>query len=62
VDTLRLADGTLFPIPITLDVSPEDVDRLSIVPGSRIGLRDPRDDQVLAIITGRLNFADTVVG
>jgi sulfate adenylyltransferase len=52
VDTLRLADGTLFPIPITLDVSPEDVVRLSIVPGSRIGLRDPRDDQVLAIITG----------
>ncbi|OSD06865.1 ATP-sulfurylase [Trametes coccinea BRFM310] len=51
VDNLRLADGTLFPIPITLDVSREDIDRLSIASGSRIALRDPRDDQALAIIT-----------
>ncbi|KII92729.1 hypothetical protein PLICRDRAFT_51092 [Plicaturopsis crispa FD-325 SS-3] len=51
VDTLRLADGTLFPIPVTLDVSEEDVQRLSIVPGARIALRDPRDDEPLAIIT-----------
>ncbi len=51
IDTLRLADGTLFPMPITLDVSREDIDRLSIAPGSRIALRDPRDDQALAIIT-----------
>lgn len=54
VDSLRLADGTLFPIPITIDVSREDVDRLSIVPGARIALRDPRDDEALAIITGML--------
>lgn len=52
VDTLRLADGVLFPIPITLDVSREDVERLSIEPGIRIALRDPRDDEALAIITG----------
>lgn len=45
-------DGTLFPMPITLDVSREDIDRLSITPGSRIALRDPRDDDALAIITG----------
>jgi sulfate adenylyltransferase len=51
VDSLRLADGTLFPIPITIDVSREDVERLSIVPGARIALRDPRDDEALAIIT-----------
>ncbi|CDO77318.1 hypothetical protein BN946_scf184775.g8 [Trametes cinnabarina] len=51
VDNLRLADGTLFPIPITLDVSREDIDRLSISSGSRIALRDPRDDEALAIIT-----------
>jgi len=51
VDTLRLADGVLFPIPITLDVSREDVERLSIEPGIRIALRDPRDDEALAIIT-----------
>ena len=41
-------------MPITLDVSREDIDRLSIVPGLRIALRDPRDDQPLAIITGEL--------
>ncbi|GBE81122.1 Sulfate adenylyltransferase [Sparassis crispa] len=51
VDNLRLADGTLFPIPITLDVSREDIDSLSIASGSRIALRDPRDDEALAIIT-----------
>jgi len=51
VDHLRLADGILFPIPVTLDVSREDIDRLSIAPGSRIALLDPRDDQSLAIIT-----------
>jgi ATP sulfurylase (sulfate adenylyltransferase) len=52
VDTLRLADGILFPVPITLDVARGDIDRLSIVPGVRITLRDPRDDEALAIITG----------
>lgn len=52
VDSNRLAEGALFPIPITLDVSREDIDRLSIAPGLRIALRDPRDDAALAIITG----------
>ncbi|KAI0081266.1 ATP-sulfurylase [Panus rudis PR-1116 ss-1] len=51
VENLRLADGTLFPIPVTLDVSQEDIDHLKIAPGSRIALRDPRDDEALAIIT-----------
>ncbi|SJL10315.1 probable Sulfate adenylyltransferase [Armillaria ostoyae] len=51
VDTLRLADGVLFPIPITLDVSGKEISRLSIVPGSRVTLRDPRDEEALAIIT-----------
>ncbi|KZT08351.1 ATP-sulfurylase [Laetiporus sulphureus 93-53] len=51
VDTLRLADGTLFPMPITLDVSREHIDQLSVTAGSRLALRDPRDDQALAIIT-----------
>ena len=49
---MRLADGNLWPMPINLDVSREDIDRLSIAPGARIVLRDPRDDQALAIITG----------
>lgn len=53
VDTLRLADGTLFPIPITLDISREDIERLSIRQGIRVVLRDFRDDEALAIITGQ---------
>lgn len=51
VNTLRLADGTLFPIPVNLDIVKEDVKRLNIKPGVRITLRDPRDDNALAIIT-----------
>ncbi|RXW21393.1 hypothetical protein EST38_g4462 [Candolleomyces aberdarensis] len=51
VENLRLADGTLFPIPVNLDVSKEDIENLKIAPGARIALRDPRDDQALAIIT-----------
>ncbi|CCM01495.1 uncharacterized protein FIBRA_03549 [Fibroporia radiculosa] len=51
VESLRLADGTLFPMPITLDVSREDIQEFSIAPGTRIALRDPRDDQALAILT-----------
>jgi len=38
-------------MPVTLDVSSADVDRLGIIPGARIALRDPRDDEALAIIT-----------
>ena len=52
MDTLRLADGALFAMPITLDVSQEDIVNKAIVPGARIVLRDPRDDEALAIITG----------
>ncbi|CAG7854686.1 Sulfate adenylyltransferase {ECO:0000255/HAMAP-Rule:MF_03106} {ECO:0000255/HAMAP-Rule:MF_03106}; AltName: Full=ATP-sulfurylase {ECO:0000255/HAMAP-Rule:MF_03106}; AltName: Full=Sulfate adenylate transferase {ECO:0000255/HAMAP-Rule:MF_03106}; Short=SAT {ECO:0000255/HAMAP-Rule:MF_03106} [Serendipita indica DSM 11827] len=51
VETLRLKDGTLFSMPINLDVSSEEVDTLKIAPGSRIVLRDPRDEAPLAIIT-----------
>lgn len=52
VDNLRLANGVLFPIPVTLDVSRADIERLSIAPGNRIALLDPRDEEALAIITG----------
>ncbi|KAI0700917.1 ATP-sulfurylase [Cytidiella melzeri] len=51
VETLRLADGALFAMPITLDVSKEVIEDKKIAPGARIALRDPRDDQALAIIT-----------
>ncbi|KAF8425642.1 hypothetical protein EV426DRAFT_54216 [Tirmania nivea] len=51
VETLRVADGSLFAMPITLDVSKETVEELGIKPGARITLRDFRDDRHLAIIT-----------
>ncbi|KAL0635122.1 Sulfate adenylyltransferase [Maublancomyces gigas] len=51
VENVRLADGTLFSMPITLDVTQEQIDESNIVPGQRIALRDFRDDRHLAIIT-----------
>ena len=51
VENLRLADGTLFPIPITLDVSQEEINALGLKPGVRLALLDPRDDQALAVLT-----------
>lgn len=37
-------------MPITLDVSQEQIDEIGIKPGARITLRDFRDDRNLAII------------
>ncbi|KDR75237.1 hypothetical protein GALMADRAFT_249223 [Galerina marginata CBS 339.88] len=51
VDNLRLANGVLFPIPVTLDISRADIDRFSIVPGRRVALLDPRDEEALAVLT-----------
>lgn len=51
VDNIRLADGTLFSMPITLDVSQEQIDELGLKAGARVTLRDFRDDRNLAIIT-----------
>jgi sulfate adenylyltransferase len=39
-DSMRLADGTLWPIPVTLDVSAELA--TSLKPGSCLALRDPK--------------------
>lgn len=47
----RLADGNLFSIPITLDISKELISEIGVKPGARITLRDFRDDRNLAIIT-----------
>ena len=47
----RLADGSLFSMPITLDVSQATVDSKSIKAGAKITLRDFRDDRNLAILT-----------
>src|ERR1035437_3234957 len=46
-DTMRLADGTLWPIPVTLDVSADVAGRLDN--GSRLALRDP-EGVILAIL------------
>lgn len=47
----RLADGNLFSMPITLDVSKEQIEELGVKPGARLTIRDFRDDRNLAIIT-----------
>jgi sulfate adenylyltransferase len=50
VDNLRLADGNLFSMPITLDISQDEITKLSIKPGARIALQDFRDDRNLGIL------------
>lgn len=47
----RLADGVLFSIPITLDLSEETIKDLDLKAGLRVTLRDLRDDRNLAILT-----------
>ncbi|KAK6956453.1 cysteine synthase [Daldinia eschscholtzii] len=47
----RLADGVLFSMPITLDVSDETIKEVGLKPGARVTLRDLRDDRNLAILT-----------
>jgi sulfate adenylyltransferase len=51
VEKCRLVDGNVFSIPITLDVSEGTINELGIKPGSRLALRDFRDDRHLAIIS-----------
>ncbi|PQE03532.1 sulfate adenylyltransferase protein [Rutstroemia sp. NJR-2017a BVV2] len=51
VENNRLADGNLFSMPITLDVSKEQIEELGIKEGARLTIRDFRDDRNLAIIT-----------
>jgi sulfate adenylyltransferase len=46
-----LADGNLFSIPITLDISKKQIEEIGVKVGGRITLRDFRDDRNLAIIT-----------
>src|SRR2546423_6776434 len=44
VETLRLKDGLLFSMPITLDVSTAEINKLNLAPGVRVTLRDFRDE------------------
>lgn len=48
-DTMRLADGTLWPIPVTLDVSADIAAHLDN--GSKLALRDP-EGVILAVLHG----------
>ncbi|MFC1653078.1 sulfate adenylyltransferase [Planctomycetota bacterium] len=49
VRDMHLADGTLWPIPITLAVAKDVADGLK--PGQKIALTDPGDDAILALMT-----------
>ncbi|BCS05041.1 sulfate adenylyltransferase [Aspergillus luchuensis] len=50
-ENCRLADGNVFSMPITLDASQKTIDELKLQAGSRLTLRDFRDDRNLAILT-----------
>lgn len=49
VENMRLANGLVWTMPITLDVSKTEAEKYSV--GDRVVLRDLRDDKPLAIIT-----------
>jgi len=51
VKDLRLADGSLFSMPICLDLTEQKIESAGLKPGARATLRDFRDDRNLAIIT-----------
>ncbi|KAI8379292.1 sulfate adenylyltransferase [Radiomyces spectabilis] len=51
VENMRLSNGLLWPMPITLDVSKAEVDELQIQANRRIVLIDSRDYEPLAILT-----------
>ena len=48
LEHMRLADGILWPMPVTLDVTPETADKVG--PGDRLALRDP-EGWLLAVMT-----------
>ncbi|KAI9025317.1 sulfate adenylyltransferase [Phycomyces nitens] len=51
VKDIRLANGVLWSMPITLDVSQKEITDLKIAPKQRITLLDSRDYEPLAILT-----------
>ncbi|CAD6585576.1 MAG: Sulfate adenylyltransferase [Alectoria sarmentosa] len=51
VENVRIADGSLFSMPICLDVAEKTVEKANLRAGKRVTLRDFRDDRNLAIIT-----------
>ncbi|KAL9936288.1 hypothetical protein V8E36_005130 [Tilletia maclaganii] len=59
---LRLTSGALWPMPINLDVSQEQISELGLKEGSRVALRDPRDDNTIAILTIKDIYKEFYVG
>ncbi|KAG1474870.1 hypothetical protein G6F56_000079 [Rhizopus delemar] len=51
VTDMRLSNGLLWPIPITLDLSKEELEETKIETSKRVALLDPRDYEPLAILT-----------
>ena len=51
VENVRMVDGSLFSMPICLDVSQKTLETANLRAGERVTLRDFRDDRNLAIIT-----------
>lgn len=51
VENVRIADGSLFSMPICLDVSEKTIEKSNVKAGARVTLTDFRDDRNLAIIT-----------
>lgn len=69
VETLRLKDGTVFSMPITLDVDQATIERTNLKAGTRVTLRDWRDESPIAILTvddvyepNKVNEAEKVFG
>jgi sulfate adenylyltransferase len=54
VENMRLADGTLWPIPITLSVTPQQADELPL--GSEIALYDDESGELMGIMDIREKF------
>lgn len=52
VNDLRLENGLVWPIPVTLDATEQEIRDQQIRSGARFVLRDPRDDAALAVLTG----------
>ncbi|KND00927.1 sulfate adenylyltransferase [Spizellomyces punctatus DAOM BR117] len=51
LDNVRLANGLVWSMPITLDLSEKQISDGKLQAGSRVALRNPQNDGILAILT-----------
>jgi sulfate adenylyltransferase len=56
-ENFLLADGTFWPVPVTLDVSTADADAIQV--GEEIALYDPEGDEIMATMKVTEKFAMT---